>query len=318
MHQQTFAEVSFERYRKPTRRERFLDEMNRVVPWAELAAVIQPFYPNPDGAGRPPVGVERMLRIHCLQHWFNLSDPAVEEMLYDSRAMRQFVGIDLGREPVPDETTICKFRHLLEAHQLGEQLFALIREYLAEQGVQVSRGTIVDATIINAPSSTKNHRKEWDPEMHQTKKGNQWYFGMKAHLGVDSRTKLIHSVAATAANVHDSQMLPDLLHGQETRVWGDAAYSGQRDVIRHHAPGAQSWIQTKAHRHRPLSEAERARNRTKSKVRAKVEHVFLVIKRIFGWSKVRYRGLAKNTHWLFVTCGLANLYVARRHIVLGT
>lgn len=317
MQQQTFAEVTFEQYRKSTRRERFLDEMDRVIPWRELAAIIEPFYPKADGAGRPPVGVERMLRIHCLQQWVNLSDPAGEEALYDSRAMRQFVGIDLGREPVPDETTICKFRHLLEAHQVGKRLFARIGEYLAAQGMKVSRGTIVDATIIAAPSSTKNRQKERDPEMHQTKKGNQWYFGMKAHLGVDSRTKLIHSVAATAANMHDSQVLPDLLHGQETRVWGDAAYSGQRDVIRQHAPGAKSFIQTKAHRHRPLSEVERARNRTKSKVRAKVEHVFLVIKRIFGWSKVRYRGLAKNTHWLFISCGLANLYVARRHLLAG-
>ncbi len=315
MQQQTFAEGSFEQYRKPTRRERFLTEMERVIPWGELAAILEPFYPKPEGAGRPPIGVERMLRIHFLQHWFTLSDPAVEEALYDSRAMRQFVGIDLGREPVPDETTICKFRHLLEAHQLGAQLFTLIRAYLAEQGVTVSQGTIVDATIINAPSSTKNRKKARDPEMHQTKKGNQWYFGMKAHIGVDSRTKLIHSVAATAANVHDSQVLPDLLHGQEVRVWGDAAYSGQRDVIRHHAPRAQSFIQTKAHRHQPLSEAERACNRIKSKVRAKVEHVFLVIKRIFGWSKVRYRGLAKNTNWLFVMCGLTNLYVARRRLL---
>ena len=225
------------------------------------------------------------------------------------------MGIDLGREPVPDETTICTFRHLLEAHQMGEQLFARIGAYLAEQGLQISRGTIVDATIISAPSSTKHRTKERDPEMHQTKKGNQWYFGMKAHLGVDSRTKLIHSVAATAANVHDSQGLPHLLHGQETRVWGDAAYSGQREVIRRHAPGARNFIQAKAHRHRPLSEVERARNRTKSKVRAKVEHAFLVIKRIFGWAKVRYRGLAKNTHWLVITCGLANLYVARRRLL---
>lgn len=318
MHQQTFAEASFEQYRKSTRRERFLDEMNRVVPWAELVAVIEPVYPKADGPGRPPVGIERMLRVLCLQQWFNLSDPAVEEALYDSRAMRQFVGIDLGREPVPDETTICKFRHLLEVHELGKQLFARIGEYLTKQGLQVSRGTIVDATIISAPSSTKNRTKERDPEMHQTKKGNQWYFGMKAHIGVDSQTKLIHSVAATAANVHDSQVLPELLHGQETRVWGDSAYSGQRDVIRQHAPQAKSFIQTKAHRHQPLSEEERARNRTKSKVRAKVEHAFLVIKRIFGWTKVRYRGLAKNTHWLQISCGLANLYVARRRLLVGT
>jgi transposase, IS5 family len=315
MQQQTFAEVSFDQYRKPTRRERFLDEMNRLVPWAELVAVIEPVYPKAEGPGRPPVGVARMLRLHCLQQWFTLSDPAVEEALYDSRALRHFVGIDLGHEPVPDETTICKFRHLLEAHQMGEQLVARIREHLVKHGLQVSRGTIVDATIIAAPSSTKNRTKERDPERHQTKKGNQWYFGMKAHIGVDSRTKLIHSVAATAANVHDSQALPELLHGQERRVWGDAADSGQRDVIRHHAPNAANWIQAKAHRHRPLSEAERVRNRTKSKVRAKVEHVFLVIKRIFGWSKVRYRGLAKNTHWLFISCGLANLYVARRRLL---
>ena len=258
-----------------------------------------------------------MLRLHCLQQWFNLSDPAVEEALYDSRAMRQFVGIDLGREPVPDETTICKFRHLLETHQLGQQLFARIGEYLTRQGLQVSRGTIVDATIISAPSSTKNRTKERDPEMHQTKKGNQWYFGMKAHIGVDSCTKLIHSVAATAANVHDSQVLPKLLHGQETRVWGDSAYSGQREVIQRQAPNAKSFIQTKAYRHRPLSEEERARNRTKSKVRAKVEHAFLVIKRIFGWAKVRYRGLAKNTHWRQISCGLANLYVSRRRLLAG-
>ena len=316
--QQTFAEMTFEQYRKSTRRERFLDEMNRVVPWRELVAVIEPVYPKADGPGRPPVGIERMLRLHCLQQWFNLSDPAVEEALYDSRAMRQFVGIDLGREPVPDETTICKFRHLLETHQLGQQLFARIGEYLTKQGLQVNRGTIVDATIISAPSSTKNRTTERDPEMHQTKKGNQWYFGMKAHIGVDSQTKLIHSVAATAANVHDSQVLPKLLHGQETRVWGDSAYSGQRAVIRQHAPKAKSFVQAKAHRHRPLSEEDRATNRTKSKVRAKVEHVFLVIKRIFGWATVRYRGLAKNTHWLQISCGLANLYMVRQRLWAGT
>jgi IS5 family transposase len=316
--QQTFAEASFEQYRKSTRRERFLEEMNRVVPWAEFVAVLKPVYPKADGPGRPPVGIERMLRLHCLQQWFNLSDPAVEEALYDSRAMRQFVGIDLGREPVPDETTICKFRHLLEAHQLGEQLFARIGAYLATQGMKVNRGTIVDATIINAPSSTKNRTKGRDPEMHQTKKGNQWYFGMKAHIGVDSQTKLIHSVVATPAHVHDSQVVPDLLHGKETRVWGDAAYSGQREVLQRQAPEAQSFIQAKASRLRPLSEMERARNRTKAKVRAKVEHVFLVMKRIFGWAKVRYRGLAKNTNWLFVTCGLTNLYIARQRLLART
>lgn len=318
MRQQTLAEATFERYRKPTRRERFLAEMDQVIPWGELCGVIEPFYPKPEGAGRPPVGVERMLRIHFLQHWFTLSDPAVEEALYDSRALRSFVGIDLGREPVPDETTVCKFRHLLEAHHLGDQLFALIAEYLQEQGLKVSTGTIVDATIIDAPSSTKNREGQRDPEMHQTKKGNQWYFGMKAHIGVDSRTKLIHSVAATAANVHDSQLLSDLLHGGETRVWGDSAYAGQGDVIREHAPYAQDFTHKKGCRSRPLSGEDRSRNRTKSQVRAKVEHAFLVIKRIFGFNKVRYRGLDKNAQRLFVACGLVNLFMARRYLLRPT
>ena len=314
MRQRTLAEAGFEKYRKRTRREVFLEEMDRIIPWRELCAAIEPFYPNPQGAGRRPVGLERMLRIHFLQHWFNLSDPAVEEALYDSRAMRRFVGIDLGREPAPDETTICKFRHLLERHNLGERLFALIAEYLQENGLKVATGTIVDATIISAPSSTKNKDRQRDPEMHQTKKGNQWYFGMKAHIGVDSRTKLIHSVAATAANVHDSQLLPDLLHGGETCVWGDSAYSGQSEVIRKHAPKAKDFTQKKGSRHRSLTDAERAKNRAKSRVRAKVEHPFLILKRVFGFNKVRYRGLDKNANGLFVACGLVNLYMARRRL----
>ena len=318
MRQQTLAEEGFEKYRKPTRREQFLNEMDQVIPWAELSAVIEPFYPKGEGRGRPPIGVERMLRIHFLQHWFNLSDPAVEEALYDSRAMRRFVGIDLGREPAPDETTICKFRHLLERHNLGDRLFALIAEYLQENGLKVTTGTIVDATIISAPSSTKNKDRKRDPEMHQTRKGNQWYFGMKAHIGVDSRSKLIHSVAATAANVHDSQLLPDLLHGEETRVWGDSAYTGQGKVIRQHAPRAKDFTHKKGNRHQALRDTERAKNRTKSRVRAKVEHPFLVLKRIFGFDKVRYRGLDKNANWLFVACGLVNLYMARRHLLRAT
>ena len=315
MRQQTLADEGFERYRKPTRRDQFLAEMDQVIPWRDLCKVIKPFYPKPRGAGRPPVGLERMLRIHFLQHWFNLSDPAVEEALYDSRAMRRFVGIDLGSEPAPDETTVCKFRHLLETHNLGDQLFVLINAYLQENGLKVSTGTIVDATIIDAPSSTKNKDGERDPEMHQTRKGNQWYFGMKAHIGVDSQTKLIHSVAATAANVHDSQLLGDLLHGEETRVWGDSAYTGQGEVMREHAPKAQDFTHQKGFRNRPLSDEDAARNRTKSRVRAKVEHPFLVLKRIFGFNKVRYRGLDKNANRLFVACGLANLYMARRQLL---
>ena len=318
MRQRSLAEEGFERFRKPTRREQFLEEMERVIPWSGLCGVIEPFYPKGKGAGRPPIGIERMLRIHFLQHWFNLSDPAVEEALYDSRAMRRFVGIDLGREPVPDETTICKFRHLLEAHNLGAELFRLINVYLAENGLNVRTGTIVDATLIDAPSSTKNQDGQRDPEMHQTKKGNQWYFGMKAHVGVDSQSKLIHSLAATSANVHDSRMLPELLHGNETRVWGDSAYAGQTEVIRKTAPYAQDFTHHKGHRHRPLSAEERAKNRNKSKVRAKGEHPFLVLKRIFGFTKVRYRGIHKNANRLFVACALVNLYMTRRILLRTT
>lgn len=256
-----------------------------------------------------------MLRIHFIQHWFNLSDPAAEEALYDSRSLRLFVGIDLGREPVPDETTICKFRHLMEKHNLGDQLFHLVNQYLQENGLKVSRGTIVDASIISAPSSTKNKKKERDPEMRQTRKGNQWYFGMKAHIGVDSRTKLIHSVVATSANVHDSQVLPDLLHGEETRVWGDSAYTGQKQAIADTAPRAKDFTQAKGSRNRKLTDEERARNRNKSRVRAKVEHQFGIIKRQLGFSKVRYRGLDKNAHRLFVACALSNLVIAKRTLL---
>jgi IS5 family transposase len=313
--QSTFAEAGFEAYHKPTRREQFLGEMDRVVPWTELCTLIEPFYPRNEGAGRPAVGLERMLRIYFLQQWFDLSDPAVEEALYDSRAMRAFVGIDLGREPAPDETTACKFRHLLEVHSLGEHVFALVNAHLAACGMSVGRGTIVDATIINAPSSTKNREKQRDPEMHQTKKGNQWYFGMKAHVGIDSKTKLIHSAVATAANVHDSKILPDLLHGAETKVWGDSAYTGQRAVIRLRAPAAQDFTHEKATRNHPLTDAQKAKNTTKSRVRAKGEHPFLVIKRLFGFMKTRYRGLLKNAHRLFVACALANLFMVRRHLL---
>jgi IS5 family transposase len=314
MRQLTLATAGFERYGKTTRRAAFLAEMERVVPWQALCALIEPVYPK-RGNGRPPIGVERMLRIYFLQHWFNLSDPAAEEALYDSATMRGFVGIDLGREPAPDETTMCRFRHLLEEHDLGRRLFEEVHRQLEAKGMKVATGTIVDATIINAPSSTKNADKARDPEMHQTKKGNQWYFGLKAHLGVDSRTKLIHAVAATPANVADSTVLPELLHGQETRVWGDQAYRGQRAVIREHAPKARDFT-NRRYRHRGVvDEVERAKNRTKSKVRARVEHVIGVIKRVFGFAKVRYRGLKKNTHRLLVTCALANLFIMRRHLL---
>lgn len=312
---QTSLTDSFEKFRKKTRKEQFLDDMETIIPWKELCEAIEPFYPNPQGAGRRPIGIERMLRIYFLQHWFNLSDPAAEEVLYDSRAMRQFVGIDLGEEPAPDETTICKFRHLMEGHNLGDRLFYLVNQYLQENGLKVSRGTIVDASIISAPSSTKNKKKQRDPDMHQTKKGNQWYFGMKAHIGVDSKSKLIHSVVATPANVHDSVVLGDLLHGDESRVWGDSAYSGKGDVIAEHAPRAKDFTNKKGSRHVTLSDADRNRNRSKSKVRAKVEHVFGVMKGRFGFTKVRYTGLAKNAHHLFVSCALVNLLMAKKSLL---
>jgi IS5 family transposase len=314
MKQQTLA--GFEKYGKTTRRAQFLVEMDRVVPWAQLAAVIEPVYPKagPEG-GRPPIALERMLRIYFLQQWFNLSDPAVEEALYDSAAMRSFVGIDLGREPAPDETTVCKFRHRLEKHGLGKKIFAAVRQYLKENGIKVSTGTIVDATIISAPSSTKNQSGERDPEMHQTAKGRQWYFGMKAHVGVDSQTKLIHTVLASAANVADRDALPYLLHGQETRVWGDQAYRGQGAVIRATAPRAQDFTNQRYRWGSRVDEVIKARNRTKSRVRAKAEHAIGVIKRVFGFQKVRYRGLAKNLHRLQVTCALANLFMVRHRLL---
>jgi len=302
--------TGFERYAKKTRRAEFLEEMELVVPWAELVALVEPHYPKA-GNGRRPVGVERMLRMYFLQQWFNLSDPAVEEALYDSPLMREFVGIDLGREAVPDETTVCKFRHLLEEHQIGAAMLATVNEHLQEKGVRIATGTIVDATIIHAPSSTKNQRQERDPEMHQTKKGKQWYFGMKAHVGVDSKTKLIHSAVATAANVADPTVLPELLHGKETKVWGDQAYRGQTEAIHEVAPRAQD-LTSRRYRYKDgIDEVERAKNRTKSRVRSKVEHVFQIMKLKFGFVKVRYRGLGKNANRLFATCALVNLFTAR-------
>ncbi|MGH2375730.1 MAG: IS5 family transposase [bacterium] len=313
--QMTLTPTGFEAYRKPTRRERFLAEMDRVVPWAELVALVKPAYAKgTSGPGRPPIPLERMLRIYFLQHWFNLSDPAVEEALYESVSMRTFAGIDLGREPAPDETTVCKFRHLLEEHGLGKRIFEAVRAHLQSKGLKVSSGTIVDATIIAAPSSTKNADRERDPEMHQTKKGKDWYFGMKAHVGVDKKTKLIHSVAATPANVADGNMVGELLHGGETHVWGDAAYSGRTERIQAKAPKAKDFTQRRGRGYRYLSDYDRWINRARSRIRARVEHTIGVIKRVFGFAKVRYRGIAKNANRLFVTCALANLFIARHHL----
>ena len=315
MKQRTLAMANgFERYGKKTRRAEFLEEMEQVVPWKNLCTLIEPHYPKA-GNGRPPVGVERMLRMYFLQQWFNLSDPGVEEALYDSVVMRDFVGIDLGREPVPDETTICKFRHLLEEHGLGGEMLEAVNLHLEDKGVPITTGTIVDATIIHAPSSTKNREQKRDPEMHQTRKGKQWYFGMKAHVGVDSRTKLIHTAVVTPANVADARVLPELLHGEERKVWGDQAYCGQSEVIEQCAPLAQDCTQRRYRYKNRVDEAARAKNRTKSRVRSKVEHVFGVMKLKFGFAKVRYRGLAKNANRLFATCALVNLFMVRNRLL---
>jgi IS5 family transposase len=315
MMQSTLAVAAgFERYGRPTRRAEFLAAMEVVVPWAELVALIEPYYPKA-GNGRPPVGAERMLRIYFLQQWFNLSDPGVEDALYDSLAMRGFVGIDLGREPVPDETTVCKFRHLLERHQLGRPMLTKVNTYLEQHGLRIGTGTIVDATILGAPSSTKNKSGQRDPEMRSTSKNGQWHFGMKAHVGVDAETKLIHSVEATAANVHDSKVMGDLLHGNETEVWGDQAYQGQTERILERAPKATDRTNQRCKSKLRVLHEVREENRIKSKTRSRVEHVFALMKLKFGFSKVRYRGLAKNLHRLLATCALINLVTARNRLL---
>ena len=306
--------AGFEKHGKATRRAEFLSAMNTVVPWAELCAEIEPFYPKA-GNGRPPVGLERMLRIYFLQAWFNLSDPGVEEALYDSLSMRSFVGVDLGREPAPDETTVLKFRHLLERHGLGAKLFARVNGYLAAHGFKIGTGTIVDATLIAAPSSTKNKAGARDPEMHQVRKGKQWHFGMKAHVGVDAETKLIHSVEATAANVADSRVLPALLHGEETAVWGDQAYQGQAAALAERAPQAEDRTNRRWRSKLQVWPEQRERNRVQSKTRSRVEHVFGVLKLRFGFVKVRYRGLAKNLNRLLASCALVNLVTAQKHLL---
>lgn len=306
--------AGFEQFRKPTRRDVFLETMDKIVPWAALCAIVEPHYPK-RGNGRPPIGLERMMRIHFVQHWFNLADFACEEAFYDSASLRRFVGIDLGREAVPDATTLLKFRRLLERHGLGEQLFAEVGRVLQGSGLSVKTGTIVDATIIGAPSSTKNSKQERDPEMRQTRKGKQWYFGMKVHVGVDSQSGLVHSAVVTSANVHDKHPLPDLLHGQEQRVYGDSAYASQKDLIHSKAPQAKDFTNQRTRKAGVVDEAARAKNRNKSKIRARVEHVFAVVKRLWGFNKVRYRGLAKNATRAFTALALTNIYLARRPLM---
>jgi len=302
----TLAVNGFEAYRKTTRKAEFLSRMDTLVPWAEFCSVIEPYYPKA-GDGRRPIGLERMLRMYFIANWFNLADVACEDALYDVEAFRDFCRIDLGRERVPDATTLLNFRHLLEQNELGAALFAKVGELLLASGLKLSGGTIVDATIIAAPSSTKNADKTRDPEMHQTKKGNQWHFGMKVHIGVDSRHGLTHSASITPANVHDSQELPNLLHGNETRLYGDSAYIGQKDVLKEISPNAKDFTNKRASRNRPLTDADKETNRRKSHVRAKVEHPFRPLKSIYGFAKARYRGLVKNANRAFALLALINI-----------
>jgi IS5 family transposase len=314
MKQQTFAsQSSFEKYARKSRRELFLDEMEVVVPWSELQALVEPHYPKA-GNGRRPVGLAIMLRTYFMQQWFNLSDPGVEEAFYESATLRRFAGVDLGVAPAPDETTVLRFRHLLEKHDLGGAMLDAVNLHLAAKGIRIETGTIVDATIIHAPSSTKNEKKERDPAMRQTRKGKQWYFGLKAHIGVDAKEGHVHSMATSAANVSDVHMLPDLLHGEERKVWGDGGYQGQTKAIRQAAPKAQDMTCKRTKFKNYVDEVAKKKNTTKSKVRAKVEHVFRILKRVFGFDKVRYRGIAKNHHRLCANFALINLYLHRKRL----
>jgi transposase, IS5 family len=305
---------------KKTRKAKFLDEMERVVPWSALVEIVEPHCPRAK-TGRPPFAVETMLRIHYLQQWFCLSDPAMEEALHDTPLFREFAKIGEGLSRLPDETTILRFRHLLERHNLAPDMLRLVNDILGAKGLLLRTGTVVDATLIAAPSSTKNADGQRDPEMKQTKKGNQWYFGMKAHIGVDAQSGLVHTVAGTAANVNDLNMAGALLHGKEEAAFGDAGYQGV-----HKRPEAQgpTWhVAMRRGLRRKLNPfiepdfvAERA-EKMKASIRAKVEHPFRVVKQQFGFTKVRYRGLAKNTAQLITLFALSNLWMARRDLMGG-
>jgi len=314
--QMTFASLAHASKKKVTRREKFLAEMEAVVPWSRLFALIEPHYPKvgPKG-GRPPVPLETMLRIYFLQNWYALSDPMAEESLYDSEAMRRFVGLELGEDRIPDETTILNFRHLLERHALTEAIFGEVNAYLAENGVTLRSGTLVDATIIDAPSSTKNKAKARDPEMSSTKKGNDWYFGMKAHVGVDADSGTVHSLETTTAKTHDSQVWDELLHGNETSVWADKGYVHAEREAAFSKDGEAFWgVMRRASKGGTLDPLDEQINRIIAKVRAKVEHPFRILKRQFGHVKTRYRGLTKNRAHLFTLFALGNLFLVRRKL----
>ncbi|WP_347505399.1 IS5 family transposase [Pseudomonas anguilliseptica] len=318
MKQMTFADAEYAGKRKQTRKELFLIEMGQVVPWKGLIALIEPHYPKGEG-GRPAYPLMAMLRVHLMQNWFGYSDPAMEEALYETTILRQFAGLSLER--IPDETTILNFRRLLEKHELAAGILAVINGYLGDRGLSLRQGTIVDATLINAPSSTKNKDGKRDPEMHQTKKGNQYYFGMKAHIGVDDESGLVHSVVGTAANVADVTQVDKLLHGKENMVGADAGYTGVEKRPEHEGREVIWQIAARRSTYNTLSKrsalykAKRKIEKAKAQVRAKVEHPFRVIKRQFGYVKTRFRGLAKNTAQLVTLFALSNLWMARRHLL---
>jgi IS5 family transposase len=318
MKQRSFASLSFESKKKPTRRERFLGEMDRVVPWAELLALIEPSYPTSGRRGRPPMAASTMLRIHFMQQWYTLSDPAMEDALYEIESMRRFAGLELNEDPIPDETTILKFRRFLEQHGLAAKILDAVNAYLSGKGLLLRQGTIVDATIIQAPSSTKNRDKQRDPEMHQTKKGQQWYFGMKAHIGVDVESGLVHTVTTTPANVADVTEVAELLHGKEKTVYADAGYIG---ADKRAPKRGRKWRiaakrgSVKAMPEGALKEATEYLEYLKAAVRSKVEHPFRVVKRQFGYQKVRFKGLAKNTAQVLTLFALSNLWMVRRTLL---
>ena len=319
-HQPSFSQVEFAAKKKTTRREQFLARMEKLIPWSQLLAVIEPFYPKGE-RGRPPVGLERMLRVYFLQQWYGLADEAIEDALYDSHALQSFARIDLAAEGVPDATTLLKFRRLLETHDLCKGLFAAINADLAARGLLLRAGTLVDATLIAAPSSTKNQAKQRDPEMHQTRKGNQWYFGLKAHLGADRDSKLVHTLVVTPANVADVTKTAELLHGAETQVHADAGYTGveKRPEIVALARKIDWQIARKRGAIKALAEgaekaALKAAEKLKASVRAFVEHPFHLVKNLFRHRKTRYRGLAKNGHQLYTLFGLANVVIGGRAV----
>lgn len=311
--QRTFADLAWAQKGKVTRRERFLGEMDRVVPWNDLVNLIAPHYPKA-GNGRPPLGLEKMLRIHFLQHWFDLSDPQAEDVLYDSESMRRFVGITLGEDVVPDESSILRFRHLLEEHNLSAAIFDGVRGLLKDKGILVQSGTIVDATIINAPSSTKNASKERDPEMKQGRTGKNWHFGMKVHVGTDVKG-LAHSITTTHAGESEITQLPMLLHGKERVLFGDQAYWKEDDRVILENRGIRYRVNRKRTCKAELSEYWKKVNRARSRTRARGEHIFMVIKQLWGFRKVRYRGLEKNTSRVLTAFALANLYLARHRLL---